>query len=47
MGNVIRMGIYTDELLSGNDHVALRFDIKMTMPMEMNRYERQGLFFIK
>ena len=44
MGNVIRMGIYTDELLSGNDHVALRFDIKMTMPMEMNRYERQGLF---
>ena len=46
MGNdVIRMGIDTDvELLSGSDHVALRFDIKIAMPMENNRDECKGIF---
>ena len=43
--DVIRMGIDTDvELISGSDHVALHFDIKIAMPMENNRDECQGIF---
>ena len=43
--NVLRMGIDSDiELLSGSDHVAIRFDLSITGNLSLNKPENTGIY---
>ena len=45
INDVLRMGIDSDvELLSGSDHLAIRFDLNLTGAVKMSMEPEQGFF---